>query len=70
MRLITWYPPNETSILPAQTKGPFGSAQIPLTLDQLAAIDDGASMRFLLVDYGHENQLYDEDAGAGGGLSR
>ncbi len=60
--VITWRAPDRSNILPAQTVGPFGSASLPLTLEQLAAIDNGAPIRVVLADYGYNDSLYDQNA--------
>lgn len=60
--VITWNAPDRANILPGQAKGPFGSDPINLTLDQLAAIDNGAPIRVVLADYGYNDSLYDQDA--------
>lgn len=60
--VITWNAPDRTNILPRQSKGPFGSDPIKLTLDQLAAIDNGAPVRVVLADYGYNDELYDQNA--------
>lgn len=59
---ITWHAPDTSDILPAQSKGPFSSAPLTLTLDQLAAIDNGAPIRVVLADYSYDDQLYDLNA--------
>ena len=46
--VITWDAPDRTDILPGGAKGPFGSDPIRLSLDQLAAIDNGAPIRVVL----------------------
>ncbi len=60
--VITHNLPDSFDILPGQAKGPFGSGQIKLTLDQLAAIDNGAPIRIVLADYGYDDNLYDANA--------
>lgn len=60
--VITQNLPDSFDILPGGAKGPFGSGQIKLTLDQLAAIDNGAPIRVVLADYGYDDNLYDANA--------
>jgi uncharacterized repeat protein (TIGR01451 family) len=60
--VITWRAPDRSNIYPNQTVGPFGTDSIHLTLDQLAAIDNGAPIRVVLADYGYNDSLYDYDA--------
>ena len=60
--VITTNLPDRTNLEPSKAKGPFGSDSIPLTLDQLAAIDNGAPIRVVLADYGYNDSLYDTNA--------
>lgn len=60
--VITWNAPDRSDILPSQAKGPFGSDPLTLTLEQLAAIDNGAPIRVVLADYGYDDNLYDANA--------
>jgi murein DD-endopeptidase MepM/ murein hydrolase activator NlpD len=60
--VITWRAPDRSLILPAQTKGPFSGGPIKLSLEQLAAIDNGAPIRFVLADYGYADELYEHNA--------
>ena len=61
--VITWTPANTFfDILPGQAKGPFSSDPLKLTLEQLAAIDNGAPIRVVLADYGYDDNLYDANA--------
>ncbi|MCL4826494.1 MAG: hypothetical protein KJZ95_03950 [Caldilinea sp.] len=60
--VITVNLPDRTNIEPSKAKGPFSSDSIPLTLDQLAAIDNGAPIRVVLADYGYNDSLYDTNA--------
>ncbi len=60
--VITWRAPDRSNILPGQTKGPFGSDPLVLSLEQLAAIDNGEPIRVVLADYGYDDQLYDQNA--------
>jgi murein DD-endopeptidase MepM/ murein hydrolase activator NlpD len=59
---ITVNLPDRTNIEPDKAKGPFESGSIPLTLEQLAAIDNGAPIRVVLADYGYNDSLYDTNA--------
>ena len=52
--VITWRAPDRSNLMPGQYAGPFGSDVIPLTLDQLAAIDNGAPIRVLLTSVNNE----------------
>ncbi len=60
--VITWNAPDRSDILPGQAKGPFSSDPLTLTLEQLAAIDNGAPIRVVLADYGYDDNLYDANA--------
>jgi len=60
--IITWRAPDYANFQPSKSYGPFSSSTIPLTLDQLAAIDNGAPIRILLTNYGYEDLLYEQDS--------
>ncbi|MEZ4730149.1 MAG: peptidoglycan DD-metalloendopeptidase family protein [Caldilineaceae bacterium] len=60
--VITVNLPDRTNIEPSKAKGPFSSDSIPLTLEQLVAIDNGAPIRVVLADYGYNDSLYDTNA--------
>ncbi len=60
--VITWNAPDRSDVLPGGAKGPFGSDPLTLTLEQLAAIDNGAPIRVVLADYGYDDNLYDANA--------
>ena len=60
--VITWRAPDRSNIMPGQTKGPFSSDALTLSLEQLAAIDNGEPIRVVLADYGYDDQLYDQNA--------
>lgn len=60
--VITWRAPDQSDILPTATGSPVSGGPIILTLEQVAAIDNGAPIRVVLANYDYDDNLYEQNA--------